>query len=229
MPVKESEVPITAPLSHLMDIVESERPRPGCTISDGIGYGPCLLFSMECGSGGELIAEAVAKRLAWKVYDREIVDHLARLTNLRYQLITGLDERWRSEWDEVFSELTAGSKLTEEQHLVYLWGATLNLARLGDAVIIGRGAQFILPQGCGLRVRCVAPIKSRAKRLAKEEGIPLAQGRARVLRMDEETAHFIKRAFNEDVRSPWNYDIVFDTDTVSVKQAAEIVMARLRE
>jgi cytidylate kinase len=93
----------------------------------------------------------------------------------------------------------------------------------GHAVIIGRGAQFILAPDRTLRVRVIAPLEQRASRVAENLAIDLGEARARVLQKDGERLAFARAHFNRDVRAPEQYDLLINTANVEVEQAAVLI------
>ena len=203
--------------------------RPGAFVESDVAYGPCLLISRECGSGGVGIGKHVSQRLGWNLFDREIVDEIARLAHVRERLIESVDEHVRSYWDRTWLEVLTASDLVDKKYLRYLREVVLSLAYHGEAVIIGRGAQYILPSRCAVRVRVVAPLPLRIERVAEREGLSQAQARAKVKEFDAERTLFIKKTFEGNAASPLNYDLLINTAEVSMEHGAEIVLVALRE
>ena len=194
----------------------------------GGAYGPCLLLSRECGSGGTSLARLVSERLKWQVFDREIVEEVARSAHVRRQLIESVDERVRVGWSEFCRKLAEGEGIGRESYLHHLRHVILALSHHGEIIILGRGAIYILPPECAVRVRLQAPLEARARRVAEREEIPFHKARRRVEQTDIERAAFIREAFGKDVDATENYDLVLDTGELSLEAAAEIVVAKLQ-
>ncbi len=55
----------------------------------------------------------------------------------------------------------------------------------GNSVIVGRGGNFLLPRGAGLRVLVTAPAKQRARRYGKEKGIGFRQAVKDIAGLDD--------------------------------------------
>jgi cytidylate kinase len=104
----------------------------------------------------------------------------------------------------------------------------LTLGHHGDVVMLGRGAQYLLPSQCALRVRVVAPLELRVDRMAARAGLPLPQAQAQVEHFDAERAAFVRSCFQRDANSPLNYDLVLNTSEISPEGAAEVVLVALR-
>jgi cytidylate kinase len=202
---------------------------PGSCEEAGVKYGPCRLISRECGSGGVVIAQRVGERLGWNVFDRQIVDEIARVSNQRRRLVESVDEHIRSLWDQRCEEVLTASDVFDKQYLHYLRQVVLSLGYHGKAIIIGRGAQYLLPSRCAVRARFVAPLELRIKRVAEREELSLAQAGARVREFDAERASFVWKLFKQHSDAPLNYDPVISTAEISFDQAASILIKALRE
>jgi len=195
----------------------------------GEAYGRCLAISRKCGSGGISLARLFSNRLKWQIFDREIVEEVARSAHVRRQLIDSVDERVRSGWSEFRRKLAEGEGIGRQSYLYHLRHVILALGHHGDVIILGRGANYILPPQCAVRVRLVAPLEIRAQRVAERENISLNKARRRVEQTDDERAAFIRELFGKDVNSVQDYDLVLDTGDLSLEAAAEIVLAKLQE
>ena len=205
-----------------------DGPRPGRWMEGGVGYGPCLLLSRECGSGGAWIASTVGKRLGWQVFDREIVDQIAERANVRQYLIQSVDERTRNTWENSWWPLLEPSDIGTERYLAYLREVVMTLGHQGNVVLIGRGAHHILPSRCALRVRVVAPIEVRLKRVMEQDGLSEEKARLHIQKLDTERAAFIHKTFRTDVHSALNYDLILNTAEISFEAATETVLAALK-
>jgi hypothetical protein len=198
--------------------------RPGVLIQDGVAYGPCLLVSREIASGGNLIARQTGARLGWNVYDGELVDEIARVAHERRRLVESVDERSRSLWEQTWQQVLTWAQPTDATYLHGLRQVVMSLGHHGDAVIVGRGARHLLPSGCAVRVRVIAPLEQRAARMAEEEGISKAAALAKIRDIDAAREAFIWRTFKQRADSPLNYDLVINTAEVGIQAATDIVL-----
>lgn len=208
---------------------EVGAPYPGRYVEEGVSYGPCLLVSREYGSGGVEVARRVGQRMGWHVFDREIVEEISRIAHERQRLIESVDEHALSYWDRTWQEVLTASDAFNEKYLRYLRQVVMSLGYHGEVIIIGRGAQYMLPPACAVRLRLVAPLELRAARLAEREGISPAQAKARILSFDAERSAFVRKTFKSSAESPHNYDLLLNTAEISFDGAAEIVIAALCE
>lgn len=203
--------------------------RPGRYMEGHVAYGPCLLVSRERGSGGSRIAVLVAEQLGWHVFDREIVDEIAQLTHAREQLLNSLDKETRSHVEGTWRPELKPSDIGYEKYLRGLRQVVLTLGHHGDVVLLGRGAQFLLPAQCALRVRVVAPLDLRVRRVVETDKVPAAEAQAHVQGFDSDQADFIQKCFQSDANSALNYDLIVNTGEISIQGAAGIVLSAMRD
>lgn len=190
--------------------------------------GPCpvITLSREVGSGGGEIAEILASELRWDLWDRRLVDEIARTAHVRASVVQSLDEHTMSEISLIAHELM-GARLLDTGYRRHLAEIILTIARHGKAVIVGRGANYLLPRA--LNVRVIAPLDQRAERLARREQIPVAEARKRCVACDRERADFVRHLFHRDINDPQCYDVVINTGNLNVVRVAHIIVAGVRE
>lgn len=207
---------------------QKRKERPGRGKLGRLYFGPYLLISRDKGAGGHEVARLIGQRLGWEVFDRQIVDAVAQRTKMRQQLVENLDERTRGGLEEFLRHVLT-REIGSTDYLIHLRQVLLTLGQQGDVIIVGRGAEYILPGQFGLRARMVAPFDVRAERIAKEEGLAIDAAHALVRKVDQERKDFIRSHFQQDVRDPLQYDLILNTGALSVQGTAEIVLAAFRE
>jgi hypothetical protein len=203
--------------------------RPGRCLEDNVGYGPCLLVSRERGSRGSRVARLAGERLGWQVFDREVIDEIAQLAHVRQQLVATVDAETRSNWEGPWRPELQPEDIGHEQYLRWLRQVVLTLGHHGDVVLLGRGSEYLLPAQCALRVRVVAPLEARVRRVAETDKVSPAEAQAHVQEFDAHRADFIKRCFQRDSNLSLNYDLVVNTEALKVEAAVEIVLLAMRD
>ncbi|MGC9944617.1 MAG: cytidylate kinase-like family protein [Verrucomicrobiota bacterium] len=208
---------------------EAISAQPGRYVTeDGIGFGPYLLVSRECGAGGSLLAQMAGDRLGWNVFDSKIVNEIAQAAHVHNRLVQSVDEHIHSIWEQTWREFLL-EELPDKRYLRHLRQVVLTLGHLGDVVLVGRGAQYFLPAPGGLRVRLVGPLEARIQRVAHLDNISIDLARAKVKEVDAERAAFIWKVFKKDVSSPLNHDIVINTGEINFEIATQIVLDLLQK
>ncbi len=214
-------------LSELKRRLEEEGHRPAPALVDGVVYGPCLLVSRSCGSGGRSLAGVVGQRLGWWVVDREIVEEISVRSHVRTRLVESVDARVRSKWSSGVAWLAEGIGLSPSEYLEQLRQVILALGHHGDVVIMGRGAQYILPSRGMLRLRVVAPLEVRVQRIADREHVSVEQARRWVRVRDTERDEYLRRTFARDAACAEDYDVVVNTGELEMERAADVVVSAL--
>jgi cytidylate kinase len=229
-------------MSHILNLIEKQiamsdvRNRLTETHSrmeqymteKGAVFGPCLLISRECGSGGSLVAQRAGELLGWNVFDAKIVDEIAQSAHVHQRLVQSVDEHIHSGWEQGLRDLLLDD-LSDKRYLRKLHEVIMALGHHGNVVIVGRGAQYFLPSQCAVRVRLVAPLETRAKRVAERRNLSLEEARLKVQEIDKERAAFVRKIFKKDVSSPLNQDITINTGQINIETAVKIALAVLQE
>jgi len=102
------------------------------------------------------------------------------------------------------------------------------VGRQGKAIVLGRGANWVLDSRFGLRVRLVAPVEVRVERVAEQEGLVRADAEKRVAAHDGEQQAFIRQAFGRRIDDPMGYDLVVNLGQLDPVGAAEAVLVALQ-
>lgn len=202
-----------------------QRPPP-VTVKE-VTYGPCLLMSRECGTSGDEVAELVARRLGWRLFNREIVDEISQRAHVRKQLVESVDEHVRSRWRRILHPYAEREGISTETYQYYLHEVLLALGHQGDVVIIGRGAQYVLPPECALRVRMTDRLENRIRHLGESRRLEPGEAAEFVRHCDADREGFLHKTFHQDARDPLNYDLVVNTGSMSVETVVEVVLVAL--
>jgi cytidylate kinase len=108
------------------------------------------------------------------------------------------------------------------RHLFKVVGA---IGRHGRAVLVGRGANFILPADRRFRIRVVAPLEFRVQSVAHTHKVELKEARRRVIRTDADRKAFIRKYFHADIADPLHYDMVLNTGVMDIDHAVAAACA----
>jgi cytidylate kinase len=216
-------------LYRAYDIRAEKFQRAGRGEQGKVSFGPYLLISREKGAGGSAVGQLAGERLGWQVFDKQIVDAIAAKANVRRELIESLDERDRKRIRRIVHEFLYPATFKHADYLATFWEIVIALGHQGDVVMVGRGAHQILPTQFGLRVRMVAPMEVRVRRIANENKMTLKAAQIEVEKSDRERARLTRRYYHRDLNRPLNYDMIINTAELSVEVAAEIVVAAVRQ
>lgn len=192
-----------------------------------------VTISREAGSGGNSVAENLVVSLQrtnrkdarpWTMFDRNLVDRVLEDHQLPARLARFFPEDRLTElqdiMDEVFGLRPGSWKMVEQTS-----ETILQLAALGGAVIIGRGANIVtrkLPHV--LHVRLVGSLEVRARRLAETRGMTRKSALDYIHREDVGRRRYVKKYFGEDIDNPLLYHLVLNTDLIPVEEATDTLL-----
>lgn len=187
-----------------------------------------ITLSREYGSGGVLIAEKLAKKLGYDMFHQEVIQEMAKSAQTSKQIVQTLDEKGLSVLEESISALINERHLWPDQYLRYLMRIIGTIGRHGRAVIVGRGANYIIPLEKILRICVICPLPMRIQNIARRFNISEAEARKKVLNTDANRRAFTRKYFYADVSDPHNYDVVINTSRISYDTAVESIIAGMK-
>ena len=191
----------------------------------GLAVAPTIAISRQTGARGTSVARQVGARLGWPVYDHELLEQIAREMNVRVSLLESIDERvvpWLEERVEAFASVPHVSENTFFRHLVE---TVLSLGQHGHSIIVGRGANFLLPARTTLRVRLVGELEDRITFMAAELGLSRDQAARHIRDTDQQRQRFVKEHFRVDVGDPLEYDLTLNASRLSVNECASLIVS----
>lgn len=187
----------------------------------GEALGSFVTVSRSAGSGGAEVARRLGQRLSWTVLDRELVDVIAQRLQVEPRFLELVDEA-RSNWfSETLYNLLDSRLVLQDSYVEMLGRLVLLAAWQGQVIIVGRGADLLLPPATGLRVRIVAPRRIRLRRLAEEQGLDAITSERRLDEMDRAREDFLRRHFGAPPSE--RFDLVVDTGSFGIDGAVELL------
>jgi cytidylate kinase len=196
-----------------------------------------IAISRAIGAGGEEVGRMVAKQLGFRYADEEIIVRAAEKAGVDAArvadaettpaLITRiLDSLGRT---PMAAEGFAAPPIIEETPVAYeglIEQVLKETASEGNVVIVGHGASISLAGTPGLlRVLVTAPTEARAERLARAQGMDAGKAEKAVKHSDNQRKAYLKRFYSVGEESPDHYDVVLNTDSVTLEGAARAIVA----
>ena len=142
-------------------------------------------------------------------------------------LLETLDEKGMNFVEDLVAELVHEHHLWPDEYSKILLRVLNTIGRHGNAVILGRGANFALKNIDALRVRIVAPAALRRKVVQEAQGLNAEDAQNMMISTDANRTAFIRRYFNADTQDPASYDLILNTGTLSVEKAVSIIQSAL--
>jgi len=165
-----------------------------------------ITVEREYGSGGARIAQELAQRLGWKVWDEELTAEIARMAHVDTSAAQRCDERVDTLLYRLFKVYARGSyeralpvgdrgPFDTDQMFATLQEVVEDVASRGNGVIVGRGsAYFLRNRPDTFHVFVYAPVEEKVRRLkaiakTEREALQLIE------EIDRERASFIRHYF----------------------------------
>jgi shikimate kinase len=189
-----------------------------------IKLGPCLLISREIGAGGSEIAQLAARQLGWQLFDKEIINVLAARHGTSRELLRVVDETRVGWLADIFYGWIEGHGFSQLAYVHRLHTLFSTLASEGGAVIVGRGARFVLPRAAAFSVRIVAPLEYRVQRVSQARGLSRKNARKLVEHTDGDRTAFIQKFFHRDVTDSHLHDLVINTEHLNQESVLNLIM-----
>ncbi|MEJ2222349.1 MAG: cytidylate kinase-like family protein [Desulfobacterales bacterium] len=186
-----------------------------------------ITVSREPGSGGRIIASRLAEKLGIDIFHQEVINEMAKSADVSEKLVETLDERGLSILEDWISSLVHERHLWPDRYMQHLMKVVGTIGKHGRAVVVGRGANFILPPEKRFAVRIVADQTWRIQNVAKEFDITPDEAKRRVMRTESDRRAFIRKYFNADIADPTNYDLVVNTATLDLDDTVKVISSAL--
>lgn len=190
-------------------------------------FRPIVTISREPGSGGNILGERLARRLSVELFHQEVIHAMAKSAKVSDQLLETLDEKGLSVLEDWMAYLVDFRHMWPDQYLKHLMKVIGAIGRHGGAILIGRGANFILPPERRFSVRVIAPLEVRVANVVRNHQVSEAEARNRITKTDSQRRAFIRKYFNAGIADPLNYDMIVNTGSVSIDGAVEAIAALL--
>jgi cytidylate kinase len=179
-----------------------------------------VAVSQTLGSLGDEIGRELARTLSYQFGDREIILEAAERFGEDVPALQHATEEKPTLWERF-----AG---TRDPYLAYVEAIVWEIAARDSVVIVGRGAPFSLASiRHALRVRITAPEGLRAKRVENQQGLTHEASPGVVRQSDRDRAARIKFLYDVDWDNPLLYDLVLNTERVTVTDAVRILQEAL--
>jgi cytidylate kinase len=166
-----------------------------------------ITIEREYGCGGGEIAQLVANRLGWKLWDQKLTEEIARLANCPKAVVEEREEKNDPLYYRLFKSFMRGSyegainaprlNLVDSETILRITRRVVeHAAEKGNCVIVGRGSQqFLKDRPDTLRVFLYAPRQNKVQRLLKR-GKSEKEAEELVDSVDQERTDFIQKYFN---------------------------------
>jgi cytidylate kinase len=182
-----------------------------------------VAITREMGSLGKDVAAALAEELGVALVYHEVIDHLADRMRVRKSHVVRLLDGSAGLLERLSADKTSLSIFSADE--------IVNLAMQGrGAVIRGWGATHLLRDvPHAVCVRVCAPFELRKRRMMERLGsADQARIAEEILKNDEAHTAIMKRNFSVQWTEAEHYDLVLNTERVSVRECVDQVIRLVR-
>jgi cytidylate kinase len=200
-----------------------------------------VCISHATGSGGREAGRLVAEQLGYRYVDEDIVVLAAVKGGVDLDTLSDAERR-KSFLGRVLDDLAGGAtgeawavlgpmppvaeSSSGDQLRGLIRDAIEETAAEGDAVIVAHAASHAIGgREDVLRVLLTASKDTRAARLRLAEQLDESAAKRAVKQADAARADYLRRFYEVEQELPTHYDLVLNTDHLSVEQAADLVSA----
>jgi hypothetical protein len=168
-----------------------------------------ITIEREYGCGGGEIAQLLAQRLGWKLWDQRLTEEIARLAHCPRAVVEVREERTDPLYYRLFKSFLRGSyegsinapklNLVDSETILRITRRVVeHAAESGNCVIVGRGSQQFLKQRPDtLRLFLYAPKEDKVRRLLAR-GKDEKEAEELVDTVDGERGDFIRKYFKTE-------------------------------
>jgi cytidylate kinase len=197
-----------------------------------------LTIDREYGSGAVEIAQKLADRLGWKLWDQLLTDEIARQLECDRFHVERNEERTDPLYYRIFkaflrgsyegSQITPGMKMADAESIRKVSEQMVRKAASeGNAVIVGRGSAYYLrDQPDSFHVFIYAPFEEKVRRL-QQGGKTESEATELVQHVDRDRADFIRQNFGIQFPSRHYFHLMVNS-TMGEKAAVQTVLDALK-
>lgn len=186
-----------------------------------------VTISHQMGAGGPEIGMKLAQRLGYRYVDQELVLDVARRYGVAEDKLSHLDESKPTLFERFDTET--------RYYITILQTTLLDFAEMDNAVLMGRGGQWLL-RGIPhvVRARVIAPFELRVKRWIKRTAdmtgeTPNQRAAADFVRRDDaEKNGRMRYLYEVDLADPMLYDFTLSTERLTYEAAVEMIETAVR-
>jgi cytidylate kinase len=186
--------------------------------------GPVIALTREPGCHGETIARALASELGLDLYDWEILEQIAKDAHVSERTVATLDEKLRTTLEDWLANFAGGSNLSSYHYSQCLRRVLYTVAAHGNAVILGRGANFLIPsERKTIGICLVAPLEVRVQHIMQKLHLSEKSALKHISVAEREQRLWVKQFCHADITEASLYHMVINTSLISTGGIVRVV------
>jgi cytidylate kinase len=194
-----------------------------------------ITISRQFGAGGRTLGEMVSEKLGYEFYDNEVIQMVSIQAKVSADSVAALEKETVGIFKKFMADIVPKSLkdlmvsrkqeiIDEEIYVDILQKIITEIAEDGNAVIIGRGSQYILKdRGDVFHVLITADGNDREKFLEKKYDLTHEQTVRAVSQDDRRRANLYRKFGETDYDEPDRYHLVLNTSKLDFETASELI------
>lgn len=196
--------------------------------------GPVVTLFESYGSGAEQVGARVAELLGVQFLSQQYSSEMLEQASAQQQdsedgFLMRFFKRFGQPSVEHLDNILIPSDQQDDQQVVAGINRTLLDFTAGGGVVLGRNGTVVLAANPkALHVKLDGSVERRVARAAELAGIDTERAARRQINEDEDRAAMALRLYNWDPRDDGYYDVILNTDRLSLEAAAQTIVAGVK-
>jgi len=194
-----------------------------------------ITISRQYGAGGKTLGKMIASALDYTFADSDIIQQIAKEANVSPHWVESFEKEAGTKLSRVISSMVSQrwvdrilkderGYLDERIYLDYLVLIVAKMADEGDAVMLGRGSQYILNDHPDtFHVLLIDELENRIKIIIDRYNVSEKQATRIVNNEDKRRLSLYRRLGKEDYDNPGLYHLVINMNRFSLEQASTLI------
>jgi len=194
-----------------------------------------IVISRQFGAGGKTLGEMVSEKLNYTFVDNDIIQMVAKQAKVSTNFVESIEGEAGGKLLKFMSGLVRKSfverilsdehgYIDEEIYVDLLYKIICQIADEGNAVILGRGGQYILRDRADVfHVLLIAEKPDRIRFMEEHYNLKPTQAKQSVNREDKRRINLYKKFGKEDYDSPDLYHLVLNMSRLKLEDANELI------
>ncbi len=199
-----------------------------------------ITISRQFGAGGRTLGKMIAKELGYSFVDNELIQMVATKAKVSRTWVESIEKEAGSAFQRFVSGLVSKSLvdrilsnergyIDEEIYVDMLHKVITKIAEGGNAVIIGRGGQYILQNFSGaIHLLLVSGLEDRIRFMEEHYNMNRKQATQAVTIDDKRRASLYRKFGKEDYEKPDLYHLVLNMSRVDLESACHLACKMIR-
>lgn len=184
-----------------------------------------ITISRTMGSGARIIAGKLVAEIGWSLWDKDLLEAIAEDAHISSKVAEAFDEHTSSDIALFIRSVLGEHEVGGFLYVKHLARAVAAVEKMGNAIILGRGASMLLPHA--LNVRIDASEEIRIRNMMQYENLIRGDAAHRIKESDRERRKFMLQTFGKEKVENARFDLSLEMDEFTNDDAVHIIRAAL--